>query len=110
MLNNVVDILKEDFSATTEEASHLTEPKETTMKEFQSFTDLVYGKAKAVACIQWSPFEKAVPATTSYMECYRFFRTSLRCRIWILRVSNSDPKRMDIQKSSQFWNGKLRTP
>ena len=55
--NEVLDVLSDDFPP-VDDGSGSFEGKELQMKEYQSFTDLVYSKARILAHLQWSPAHK----------------------------------------------------
>lgn len=106
--NQVVDVLHNDFPSPSEDGGTITERKETLLKEYQSFTDLVYSKSKVVTHIQWSPFKKARCQRLARPDCC--LRVCWLCPIWIHQALKCGALRVESHKSLPSWNGQSAIP
>jgi len=50
-----MDVFFDDWLALGEEDSNLGSKMDNHLKEYQSFTDLIYSKDKRLSCIDWHP-------------------------------------------------------
>ncbi len=60
--NNTLDVSVNDFGALLDEDVSLGAGVSAGLKEFQSFTDIVYSKNKCVSAIDWHPAGNGVVA------------------------------------------------
>lgn len=60
--NEITNIFQDDFAALAEEDGVSGNRRETSLQEYQSFTDLIYSKNKVVTAIQWLPHKRGFVA------------------------------------------------
>ncbi|KAJ3375105.1 WD repeat-containing protein 63 [Allomyces arbusculus] len=62
--NNAVNIFRNDFVAMGEDEHTLDQGSNSSLQEYQSFTDLKYSKDKSISCVAWHPTQKGVLAVS----------------------------------------------
>ncbi|ORZ37936.1 WD40-repeat-containing domain protein [Catenaria anguillulae PL171] len=62
--NNVMNIFRNDLAHLGDEDQALDQGTNTSLQEYQSFTDLKYSKDKSIACAAWHPSQKGVLAVS----------------------------------------------
>eukprot|EP00002_Diphylleia_rotans_P019732 TRINITY_DN3814_c0_g3_i2.p1 TRINITY_DN3814_c0_g3~~TRINITY_DN3814_c0_g3_i2.p1 ORF type:complete len:630 (+),score=129.61 TRINITY_DN3814_c0_g3_i2:60-1949(+) len=95
LLQNItMDIFSDDYTALADEDSSLGNKSDNQMKEFQSFTDLVYSKNKSISCIDWQPNNRGVVAVacTEHMIFDKRVETSGKVQNSVVLIWNfADP-------------------
>ncbi|XP_072024061.1 dynein axonemal intermediate chain 3-like isoform X2 [Amphiura filiformis] len=62
--NEIMDVFFDDWKALADEDSTFGSKSDNHLKEYQSFTDLLFSKDKTLTCIEWHPTIKGVIAVS----------------------------------------------
>mmetsp|Transcript_15965 Transcript_15965/g.37684 ORF Transcript_15965/g.37684 Transcript_15965/m.37684 type:complete len:844 (+) Transcript_15965:19-2550(+) len=62
--NETFDVFEDDYAKLGEEEATLGSNLDSSIKEYQSFTDITYSKNKVVSCIDWMPGGRGVVAVS----------------------------------------------
>ena len=74
--NIIMDVFFNDWLALGEEDSNLGNKMDNHLKEYQSFTDLIYSKDKTLSCIDWHPQVRLV-------NIFVFGSSRILCRLYL---------------------------
>lgn len=58
--NIIMDVFVDDFLQLAEEETNFSSKSDSSLKEYQSFTDLEFSKDKTITCVNWHPSIKGL--------------------------------------------------